>query len=73
MDFNITHITDSDKSRVVAVHNDTIYDLNNCCSEKLIAENTSNASSMANTLIPSNLKDFLISKMDVINPPEEIS
>ena len=72
MDLNITHITDSDKSRVVAVHNDTIYDLNKCCSEKLIAENTSNASSMANTLIPSNLKDFLNSKMDVINQSQKV-
>tara|TARA_B100001750_G_scaffold220719_1_gene208661 strand:+ start:9083 stop:10009 length:927 start_codon:yes stop_codon:yes gene_type:complete len=72
VDLNITHITDSDKSRVVAVHNDTIYDLNKCCSEKLIAENTSNASSMANTLIPSNLKDFLNSKIDVINQSQKV-
>ena len=72
MDLNITHITDLDKSRVVAVHNDTIYDLNKCCSEKLIAENTSNASSMANTLIPSNLKDFLNSKMYVINQSQKV-
>ena len=72
MDLNITHIKNSDNSRVVTVHNDTVYDLNKCCSEKLLAENISNANSVANTLIPSTLKDFLNAEVDVINQSQKV-
>ena len=72
MDLNITHIKNSDNSRVVTVHNDTVYDLNKCCSEKLLAENISNANSVANTLIPSTLKDFLNAEEDVINQSQKV-
>jgi len=69
---NITQIEDSDISRVVSVNDGVLYDLNRCCSEKLLDQNIANPSSLSNTLIPSSLKDFLHADNEIVNQAQSV-